>query len=95
MAEQRVFSTKTSSGWANWVPEIITHADLPMAHTVEPLEGGSLIFSTQEPFGWRMEEYSPEIARMQDVEVGLNDLLLLPPYDMPPDWTAPHREAFR
>ncbi|WP_147393025.1 hypothetical protein [Paracoccus siganidrum] len=95
MAEQGVFSTKISSGWASWVPEAITHADLPMAHSVDPLEGGSLIFATPEPFGWRMEEYSQEIARMQDVEVGLNDLLLLPPYDMPPDWTAPHRAVFR
>ena len=95
MSKLGVFSKKISSGWVSWVPEPITHADLPMAHSVEPLEGGSLIFSTPEVFGWTEAEYGEEIRRMQDVEIGLNDLLLLPPYDMEPDWTKPHRDVFR
>ena len=66
-------------GWIGWLPFSLTPADVPEAHLIAPMNGGTVVMTWPEFWqahpGARNED---AVRRTQDVEIRLNSLGVLP-----------------
>jgi hypothetical protein len=66
-------------GWIGWLPFALTPADVPEAHLVQPMNGGTVVMTWPE--FWQAHDGARNddaIRRTQDVEIRLNMLGVLP-----------------
>jgi hypothetical protein len=77
--------TRQGIGWMGWLPFTLTPADVPEAALVVPMNGGTFIQSV--PDFWQAPHLPRQpdavrdevtIRRVQDVEIRLNQLGVLP-----------------
>ncbi len=69
-------------GWIGWLPFTLTPADVPEAHLVQLMNGGTVVMTW--PAFWQAHEGARNeaaIRRAQDVEIRLNLLGVLPTSD--------------
>ncbi len=70
---------RSGIGWVGWIPFDLSPSDVPEAHRVEPMNGGTLIVS--QPDFWQAggpDKDDDAIARAQEVDMKLNLLGVLP-----------------
>ena len=70
---------RSGIGWIGWIPFDLLPSDVPEAHRVEPMNGGTLIVSS--PHFWQAggaDKDDAAIAQAQEVDMKLNLLGVLP-----------------
>ncbi|WMJ68913.1 Imm52 family immunity protein [Stenotrophomonas sp. 24(2023)] len=72
------FPHRKCLGWMAYVPETVTHEQLPLAAAILPAPGGSIIVSIDEAFNLADTHH---IQRANQIEMDMSDLELLPVID--------------
>lgn len=72
------FPHRKCVGWMAYVPKTVTQQQLPLAATILPAPGGSIVVTVDQAFDLANKDH---IQRANEVEMDMNDLGLLPVTD--------------